>query len=179
MKKLLLLSLLSILLGEKAKAQTPIDPLKLPQAEIGTYIYTFGINFIPDSKKTVLFDELGRPFLDTIFYQNIGTSLSGSYSFDESLSIAGGFNYALSIENQKQENADFKQYNERSFSNASGGLSLEYRIAPGSLLEPRLSVGVNYPWLINAQTSISLLKDPVILLASLGYNKPLQNTADS
>jgi hypothetical protein len=178
-RKLLLLSLLSILIGEKAQAQTPIDPLKLPQAEIGTYIYTFGVNFTPDSQRRVNFDEFGRPFVDTILYQNLSTSFTGSYSFDKSLSMAGGVNYNLSLEDQKQENADFKQYNHRSFNNVNGGLSLEYRIAPGSALEPRLSVGVNYPWVINAQSSISLLKDPVILLASLGYNKPLQNTADS
>jgi len=160
-------------------AQTPIDPLRLPQAETGSYIYNLGITYTPDGQQRTLFDELGNPFIATRFNQNLGFFLSGSYSFNQNISIAGGINSSLLIRNEKQEFRNFTQTQTQTDADFGAGLSLEYRLAARTVLDPRLSVGVSYPLGLNFQGSVSLLKDPVILLASLGYNKPLEGSGDS
>lgn len=178
MKKLVLF-LLSFSVTSPALAQTPIDPLKLPQAESGSYIYTFGVNYTPDGQQRLFLDEFGNPFTTTRFDQNLIFSVSGSYSFNENISIAGGLNSAIFFRSEKDEFADSNHRHTETDTNYSGALSLEYRLAPKGALDPRISFGVSYPWAANVQGSASLLKDPVILSASLGYYKSLENSGDS
>lgn len=168
-----------LFLGTPVYAQTPIDPLKLPDAEAGSYVYTLGIGYTPDGQEDIFADPFGNPVRFTRFNQGLDVTFSGSYSFNEHFSISGNVSPTLSIRQETQELENDSITETDTETNIGGGLAVEYRFAPQQPLDPRVSVGVNYPWSLNFQTSASLLKDPVILLTSVGYNHSLETSEDS
>lgn len=157
-------------IAQSAIAQVPIDPLRLPGEETGNYTFTFTVNYTPDGREGSDVDVEGFPFNFTTFGQSINFSASGSYTFNRHISIAANFNPNISVTRAKLDFDDRSQSVKQTDSDIGGGVSLEYRPAPGSTLDPRLSVGVAYPWTGTAQGQVSLIRDPIILLTSLGYS---------
>ncbi len=168
-----------LLVGQSALAQVPIDPLRLPGEETGNYTYTFTVNYTPDGREGADLDGEGFPFNFTTFGQSINFSASGSYTFSRHISIAANFNPNIFVTTEKRDFEDRTERVTRTDSDMGGGLSLEYRPAPGSTLDPRLSVGVAYPWTATVQGQVSLIRDPVILLTSLGYTDSLESADGS
>jgi hypothetical protein len=60
---------------------------------------------------------------------------------------------------------------------AAASLGLGYRLAPESLFDPRLSLGLHYPWALHTSASASLLRDPVVLGLSVTLTDPLDSRA--
>ncbi|HAX74819.1 MAG TPA: hypothetical protein DCY88_03030 [Cyanobacteria bacterium UBA11372] len=170
---------IALLICQPALAQTPIDPLRLPEEERGSYIYTFGVNYIPDGREGFDFDREGIPFNFETFNQLINLSVSGSYSFSRNLGISVNVNPNLFIGRQKRDFTDRTETLTETNSDIGAGLSVEYRPDPGSTLDPRFSIGVAYPWTMTVQGQASLIRDPVIVLASLGYAQPLDSANSS
>lgn len=168
-----------LLVGQSARAQVPIDPLRLPGEEAGNYTYTFTVNYAPDGREGADLDGEGFPFNFTTFAQSINFSASGSYTFSRHISIAANFSPSIFVTTEKRDLGDRAQSVTRTDSDVGGGLSLEYRPAPGSTLDPRLSVGVAYPWTATVEGQVSLIRDPVILLTSLGYTDSLESADGS
>ena len=166
-------------IAQSAIAQVPIDPLRLPGEETGNYTFTFTVNYTPDGREGSDLDVEGFPFNFTTFSQSINFSASGSYTFNRHISIAANFNPNIFVTREKLDFGDRSQSLTRTDSDIGGGLSLEYRPAPGSTLDPRLSVGVAYPWTATAQGQVSLIRDPIILLTSLGYTNSLESADGS
>jgi hypothetical protein len=160
-------------------AQVPIDPLRLPGEEAGNYTYTFTVNYTPDGREGADLDGEGFPFNFTTFGQSINFSASGSYTFSRHISIAANFSPSIFVTTQKLDFDDRTESVTTTGSDVGGGLSLEYRPAPGSTLDPRLSVGVAYPWTATVQGQVSLIRDPIILLTSLGYTDSLESADGS
>jgi Outer membrane protein beta-barrel domain len=178
MKRFLILPI-TLLICEPVQAQIPIDPLRLPDEEAGGYIYTFGVNYIPEGREGFDFDAAQNTFNFKGFNQSVLFSFSGSYSFNRHLSISANVNPNLYIGTEKR---DFGNRTEKTIGTNTDigvGLSVEYRPAPGSTLDPRFSVGVAYPWTVTVQSQASLIRDPVIVLASLGYSQPLDSANSS
>jgi hypothetical protein len=178
MKRVLILPL-ALLICQPALAQIPIDPLRLPQEETGGYTYTFGASYIPDGREGLDFDREGNPFNFETFNQSINFSASGSYSFSPNLGISANINPNLFIGREKRDFSNRTQTLTETNTNIGAGLSVEYRPAPGSTLDPRFSVGVAYPWTVTVQSQASLIRDPVIVLGSLGYSQPLDSANSS
>ncbi len=160
-------------------AQVPIDPLKLPDSEAGSYVYTLGIGYSPDGQQEEYIDFSGEPASFTYQEKQLNLSFSGSYSFSKNISIYGNIIPYLLIKEETQKFGDQSNTNTETETDISGDLSLEYHFAPNKVLDPRLAIGVSYPWGVNVQTSATLLKDPVILLGSLGYNRSLEFDEDA
>ncbi|WP_293125689.1 outer membrane beta-barrel protein [Microcoleus sp. bin38.metabat.b11b12b14.051] len=178
MKRVLILPI-ALLICQPALAQIPIDPLRLPDEETGGYIYTFGVNYIPSGRDGFDFDREGTPFNFETFNQSINFSVSGSYSFSRNLSISANVNPNLFIGRQKRDFSNRTQTLTETNTDIGAGLSVEYRPKPGSTLDPRFSVGVAYPWTVTVQGQASLIRDPVIVLGSLGYSQPLDSANSS
>lgn len=178
MKRVYLL-LICFLICQPARAQIPIDPLRLPEEETGGYIYTFGVNYIPDGREGLDFDPEGNPFNFETFNQSINFSASGSYSFSPYLSIGANINPSLFIGTEKRDLGNRTEKSTETNTDIGAGLSLEYRPDPGSTLDPRFSVGVAYPWTVTVQGQASLIRDPVIVLGSVGYSQPLDSANSS
>jgi hypothetical protein len=179
MKKIFL-SIIFSLFTTPILAQVPIDPLKLPDSEAGSYVYTLGIGYIPDGQEKEFLDFLDGNYLRfTENNNNFNFSLSAGYSFNKHFTVYGNVVPALSIQTVKQEFNDISTEDTETDIDVTSGLSLEYRFAPQAVLDPRLSIGFSHPWGINVQTSATLLKDPVILLGSLGYSRSLEYSEDS
>jgi hypothetical protein len=178
MKKLIA-SLIISLFPLPVLAQVPIDPLRLPDSEAGSYVYTLGINYSPYGQQREFVDFFGDPGTLTRIDNNFNLSFSGSYNFNKNISIYGNVAPSLFIREEKQQFINESITTTKTETDITGGLALEYRFAPQAVLDPRLSVGVSYPLGINVQTSATLLKDPVVLLGSLAYNKSLEFDQDS
>jgi hypothetical protein len=159
-------------------AQVPIDPLKLPDSEAGSYVYTLGIGYTPDGKEREFLDFSDNYLRLTETNNTFDFSLSAGYSFNKHFTIYGNVVPSLFNQTVKQEFNDISTKDTDTDIDVTSGLSLEYRFAPQAVLDPRLSMGVSYPWGLNVQTSATLLKDPVILLGSLAYNRSLENSED-
>ncbi|GEM_PF-6266782 len=177
MKKLIL-SLILPLITTPVLAQVPIDPLKLPDVEAGSYVYTFGLGYNPDGQERIFADFFGEPIIFQRSEQGYNLNFSGSYSFNQNLSIYGNILPSLLIREDTQRFGDQSITNRETNTDLGGNLSVEYGFAPEAVLNPRLSLGVSYPLGINVQTSTTLIKDPVILLGSLGYNRSLEYDED-
>lgn len=175
MKKGLLILPIALLISQPAVAQVPIDPLRLPEEETGAYIYTFSINYIPDGREGFDFEPDGTPFNFETFNQLINFSGSGSYSFSPYVSISASVTPSLFIFKEKRDFGDRTETRTETDTDITSNLSLEYRPSPGSTIDPRFSVGVAYPWTITVQSQASLIRDPVIILASLGYSQSLES----
>lgn len=178
MKKILL-TLNFFFVTAPVLSQVPIDPLKLPDSEAGSYVYTLGIGYSPDGQRKEFLDFFDGNYLNITETNNTFNFLiSASYSFNKHIAIYGNISPFLSIEEKKTDFIDTLTTTRNTNTDVTGGLSLEYRFAPDAVLDPRLSVGVSYPFGVNVQTSATLLKDPVILLGSLGYAKSLDNNGE-
>ncbi|MGK7902465.1 MAG: hypothetical protein AB4352_13810 [Hormoscilla sp.] len=175
MNKGLLILPIALLISQPAVAQVPIDPLRLPEEETGSYIYNFSINYIPDGREGFDFEPDGTPFNFETFNQLINFSGSGSYSFSPYVSISASVIPSLFIFKEKRDFGDRTETRTETDTDISTDLSLEYRPSPGSTIDPRFSVGVAYPWTITVQSQASLIRDPVIILASLGYSQSLES----
>lgn len=178
MKKLILTLIIS-LFPIPVLAQVPIDPLRLPDSEAGSYVFTFGIGYNPSGIEREFIDFLGDPARLTVIDNNLNLSFSGSYSFNKNLSIYSNVAPSLFIREEKQQFINESITNRTTETDITGSLALEYRFAPQAVLDPRLSVGVSYPFGMNVQTSATLLKDPVVLLGSVGYSKSFEFDEDS
>jgi len=170
---------IALLICQPALAQLPIDPLRLPQEETGGYTYTFGASYIPDGREGLDFDREGNPFNFETFNQSINFSASGSYSFSPNLGISANINPNLFIGRQQRDFSNRTETLTQTNTDIGAGLSVEYRPNPGSTLDPRFSVGVAYPWTATVQGQASLIRDPVIVLASVGYSQPLDSANSS
>ena len=167
-----------------AHAQIPIDPLRRLQEVQGAYNYTFGITYTPSSRQGLDldtdFDGNLFPYRFSTFNQNASLSLTGGYSFNEYFGINSSIDWAFSA---IRENRDFfgftRQTLNRTDSSLGGSFGLEYRAAPSSFFDPRFSVNIAYPWTVSTQAQVSLVRDPLILLGSLGYSRSLQGIGEN
>ncbi|MBD2179262.1 hypothetical protein H6F42_20265 [Pseudanabaena sp. FACHB-1998] len=161
-------------------AQIPIDPLRRLQDVQGAYNYTLGITYTPSSSQGIDFDETGFPYRFNNFNQGTSLSLSGGYSFNEYFGINSVVDWSFSSTRENRDFLDFtRQTLNRSNSSVGGSFGLEYRAAPSSFFDPRFSVNVAYPWTISTQGQISLVRDPMILLGSIGYSRSLQGVGEN
>jgi hypothetical protein len=175
MSKRLLILPIALLISQPAVAQVPIDPLRLPEEETGGYIYTFSINYIPDGREGFDFDPEGNPLNFETFNQLINFSGSGSYSFSPYVSISANVTPSLFISKETRDFGARTETTTETNTDITSDLSLEYRPSPGSTLDPRFSVGIAYPWTMTVQSQASLIRDPVIILAALGYSQSLES----
>jgi hypothetical protein len=162
-------------MSKPAVAQVPIDPLRLPEEKSGSYIYTFSMDYTPDGREGFDFDSEGNPFSFETVNQLISFSISGSYSFNPYLSIVGNVTPVLFMSRETRYFGDKNDTISETNTDITTGLFVEYRSSPGSSLDPRFSVGMAYPWTVIIQGQASLIRDPVILLTSLGYAQPLDS----
>lgn len=175
MNKGLLILPIVLLISEPVLGQVPIDPLRLPEEKSGSYIYTFSIDYTPDGREGFDFDSEGNPFSFETFNQLISFSISGNYSFNQNLSVLGNVSPILFISKQTRDFGETNDIISENNTDIATGLFVEYRLSPGATLDPRFSVGMAYPWTVIIQSQASLIKDPVILLTSLGYAQPLDS----
>lgn len=163
-----------------AHAQIPIDPLRRLQEVQGAYNYTLGFTYTPSSLQGVSFDENVFPYLFNTFNQNTSLSLSGGYSFNEYFGINSSVDWSFSSSRENRNFFDFtRQTLNRSDSSLGGSFGLEYRAAPSSFFDPRFSVNIAYPWTASAQAQVSLVRDPMILVGSVGYSRSLQGIGEN
>jgi hypothetical protein len=172
--KILVLSL--ALLGSLAWAQ-PIDPLLRPTQEPGQLRYSFGLSYAPDSLEALGFDPTLGPFRLLRVDQRLSLMGSLSYNLDERVRASLSLTPRLVLRQSERRFADQTERRDEADLSATASLGLGYRLAPESLFDPRLSLGLQYPWAIQTTASASLLRDPVVLGLSMSLTDPLDSRA--
>ncbi|MGB9757857.1 MAG: hypothetical protein ACPLZE_05290 [Candidatus Bipolaricaulaceae bacterium] len=147
-------------------AQQPIDPLRRPEETVGQYTWRLSLGYTPSGREGVGVDELGRPYTFTTFSQEWRLTLSGT------VQLATGLKAGVEVSEQTVFTQEVRRYPEEvrlSFSRraVSSGLFCEYRLDPQKPWDPRASFLLGYPWKGGAGLSLSLLRDPMVLVADL------------
>jgi hypothetical protein len=172
--KILVLSL--ALLGSLAWAQ-PIDPLLRPMQEPGQLRYSLHLGYAPDSLEALGFDPSLGTFRLLRVDQRLSLMGSLSYNLDDRLRASLSLTPRLVLRQSERRSAGQTERRDEAELSASASLSLGYRLAPESLFDPRLSLGLHYPWALHTTASASLLRDPVVLGLSVSLTDPLDSRA--
>ncbi|MFM7372289.1 MAG: hypothetical protein ACKO2Z_31790, partial [Sphaerospermopsis kisseleviana] len=126
MKKLIL-SLIISLFPVPVLAQVPIDPLRLPDSEAGSYVYTLGIGYSPYGQQREFVGFFGDPGTLTRINRDFNFSFSGSYSFNKNLTIYGNATPYLFMKEEKQQFTNESITTRKTETDITGSLALEYR----------------------------------------------------
>lgn len=161
--------ILAFILPILASAQVPIDPLRRPEEPVGQYTWRLALGYTPSGREGVGVDELGRPYTFTRFSQEWQLTLGGT------IQLATGLKTGLEVSEQTTFTQEVRRYPDKEIRlSSSHGAVLysffcEYRLDPKNPWDPRASFFLGYPWKGGAGLSLSLLWDPVVLVADISF----------
>jgi len=148
-------------------AQTPIEPLRRPEEPVGQYTWLLGLGYTPSGQEGMGLDDLGHPYTFTRFSQEWRLILSGT------VQMATGLKTGIEISEQTTLTQEIRRYpnDEVRLSSSSRAMSYnlfcEYRLDPKNPWDPRASFSLGHPWQGGIGLSLSLLRDPMVLVADI------------
>jgi hypothetical protein len=147
--------------------------------EPGQLRYSLHLGYAPDSLEALGFDPSLGPFRLLRVDQRLSLMGSLSYNLDERLRVSLSLTPRLVLRQSERRFADQTERRDEAELSATALMSLGYRLAPESLFDPRLSLGLQYPWALQTTASASLLRDPVVLGLSVSLTDPLDTRPSS
>jgi len=157
----------------------PIDPLLRPEEEAGMLRYSLGLSYAPQVLQALGADpERGLYSLTQVQHR---LDLAGrlEYTLDPRWSAWLALALQAQLVQSERRFAQETRYENRLGLGWGGSLGVRYRLEPDSALDPRLSLALRYPWAAHYSLSASLLRDPVVLAASLGFSDALDGGPSS
>jgi len=148
-------------------AQAPIEPLRRPEETVGQYTWLLSLGYTPSGQEGMGLDDLGQPYTFTRFSQEWRLTLSGT------VQIATGLKTGIEISEQTTLTQEIRRYpnDEVRLSSSSRAISYnlfcEYRLDPKNPWDPRASFSLGHPWQGGIGLSLSLLRDPMVLVANI------------
>jgi len=159
-------------------AQVPIEPLQRPEEPVGQYTWRLGLGYTPSGREGVGIDDLGQLYTFTRFSQEWRLTLSGT------VQLATGLKTGAEVSEQTTLTKEIRRYpNEEvrlSFSHRSVlyHFFCKSRLDPKNPWDPRASFSLGHPWRGGIGLSLSLLRDPMVLVADIslrGQNEEPQS----
>lgn len=151
----------------------PIDPLQRPREEAGLLRYTLGLRYTPQGFTGVGVDPERGAYALVGIAEGVEVALGVEYGLDERWAALLSVTPELRRIRSERRFAEGSEGEEVWEAGLGGGLGLQWRLAPGSSLDPRVGLELRYPWALRATLSASLLSDPVVLSASLALRDSL------
>jgi len=152
-----------------ALAQEPIGPLRRMEEVPGQYTWSVSLTYTPSGKEGFGIDEFGTPYTYTRFVQEWRLSFSGTVQLFSGLKIGGE---AAQISTITKELRRY-QYGEERSEHESHGLAYlffcETRMDPKNPWDPRISILFGRPWTGGVSLSLSLLRDPIVIVAEFSF----------
>jgi len=162
---------LTVFLPFLTLAQVPIEPLQRPEEPVGQYTWRLGLGYTPSGREGVGIDDLGQPYTFTRFSQEWRLTLSGT------VQLATCLKTGVEVSEQTTLTKEIRRY-----PNEEVRLSFSHRsvLSSGSKnpWDPRASFSLGHPWRGGIGLSLSLLRDPMVLVADIslcGQNEELQS----
>lgn len=162
------IALAVVIVSFAAGAQAPIEPLKRPEEAPGEYTWQVGLGYTPSGREGFAVDAFGQPYAYTLFSQEWRLSLMGTVYF------GGGWKTGVEIAQSTITVDEVRRYpwgEERlSTTERKGGYAVfqEWRIDPKNSWDPRVSLSFGHPWKAEVAGSVSLLRDPMVLVVEIG-----------
>lgn len=167
------------LLGLYSAQAQAIDPLHRPQEEAGTLRYSFGLSYTPQSFQALGVDPAQGLFSLTQVQHGVVLSGSVRYALDSRWTSSLTFSPELRLVQSERRFAQETEQESQLEWDWSASLEMQARPGPESALDPRLSLALQYPWAVRYTLSASLLRDPVVLAASLALSDALDERPTS
>lgn len=160
-------------------AQAPFDPLQRPDEKRGSYSYKLSLDYTPIGSQGVSMDEKGTPYTFTRFTQGFRLSISGECNLRETFVLTASLSPSLSVRQEDRLYPDRSAIVQETNTSHVASLGFRYRFRPKNSLDPQYALSLAYPWAIATELSANILRDPVVLSASLGYMKPMDGNIGS
>lgn len=163
----LLAVLIILCLSSLSLPQTPFQPLQRPSESGGQYTWQMNLGYTPSGQEGFGVDEFGQPYSYTRFSQDWQFGISGTLSLNSEWKM--GFSGANSTTQHREARKYFNRETDLKSTQHDFmySISSEYRIDPKSAWDPRLSLSFGHPWQANVGVSVSLLRDPVVLVGQV------------
>ncbi|MFO8033658.1 MAG: hypothetical protein R6U88_00675 [Candidatus Bipolaricaulota bacterium] len=152
-----------------AAGAEPIDPLARREEDAGSYTWQVGLGYIPEGHSGTAVDAWGIPYNYTRIAHGAELSLSATFNvsphWKTGIEVADTTWLIRERRNCPQETVG-EEYRRREF---AYNAFCEARLAPGSALEPRVTLSVGDPRCSAVSLSASVLRDPMVLFGRIGY----------
>jgi len=174
MKLLALTAVIFPLAMIQALAQTPIDPLVRPAEDQARFSYSLAIAYNPGGGEGAGINEDALAYTYRLVAHSLTLTGSIRYQVTPATSLAATLSPSLLVSQEERSFAGgYIQPIWRTRFQAAASVQVERRLAPESPLDPSLGVSLSYPWSMAVSAGASLLRDPVVLTASITAAKPL------
>ncbi|MGC9523687.1 MAG: hypothetical protein ACP5HG_17680 [Anaerolineae bacterium] len=161
-------AVIMVVLRAVAWPQGVIEPLRRPEEDLGAFTWKMGIGYAPFGEAGLTADEYGRPCAWTRLTQEWRLTLAGSVVFGSGLKAGIEFVDAARFvdETRTYPSGEVRaSYVQEKLAYSS---ALEWRVAPDSPWDPRVTLSLGDPWRSAVDLSVSLLRDPVVLAGEIG-----------
>lgn len=150
------------------RGETPVDSLRVSAPGVGQLMWRTGVEYSASGRDGLGIDELG-PYAYSLLTQNWTLSVSAVIGLGGSASI--GASAAL----QRFGTAERRVYVDLDASSATAGRGAsccvwqQFRLDAASELDPRLTISAGYPVSAGFVLSGSIVRDPIVLTAEVGF----------
>ncbi len=148
-------------------AQTPFQPLQRPAETSGQYTWQLYLSYTPTGASGFGVDEYGQPYSYTRFSQDWQLGVSGTFVLGAGWKMEFSASDSSTIDKETREYADHTTDLNSTRHDFSYSISSEYRMDPKSAWDPRISISLGSPWEGEIGVSVSLLRDPVVLVGQV------------
>ncbi|WP_299425426.1 hypothetical protein [uncultured Meiothermus sp.] len=161
-----------------ALAQTqaqPIDLLQRPEDDAGTLRFSIGLKYDPRGFHGFGSDPVKGPFGLTVVGHNMVVSASLEYAYTPQVSASVLVSPGLRLTQTERAFVDRTEREDLWEPRSLAALGASFRLDPGGTFDPRVSLALEYPWLLRLSAAVSLLRDPVVLRATAGFSDALDS----
>lgn len=155
-------------LGLRALGDEPFQVVQRSVEAAGDCEFKVGLAYAPTGTHGIGVDDRGFPYSYTCYTEDWQAGLSLGFQLTEASKV--GFSLGERVTNAREQ----REYasgeinalanRERDFSYA---VSHEWRIAEDTAWDPRVVISVGHPWTGEVSGSVSILRDPVVLVGEL------------
>ena len=165
---LFLTGLLAFMVGGAAQTP-PFDPLRLADDEGQAQLsWVVALTYHPEGTTGVGYDDLGQLCTSVQFSDRWQSSVSVSWSFGYCHKLRTALTQTTTTLYERRLYASSESSETSTSVSFSHSSYYEYRMDPGSLLDPRLRLSYRSPSWFGLATSVNRLADPVVLTAVAG-----------
>lgn len=150
-------------------AQVSIEPLRRAEEPPGQYTWHLSLGYTPLGREGLGVDELGQPYAYTLFAQEWRLTFGGT------VQLATGLKTGVEVSEQTTVTQEVQRYSTEEVRLTKTDRTVlystfcEYRMDPGSRWDPRASLFLGHPGKAGVGLSLSLLRDPMVLVADLSF----------
>jgi len=155
-------------LGLRALGDEPFQVVQRAVEAAGDCEFKVGLGYTPTGTQGIGVNDRGFPYSYTCYAEDWQAGLSLSLQLTDASKVEFGLAERLSSAREQRMYADGEAETLATReSDFSYTFSHEWQIAESTAWDPRLSVSVGYPWTGELAGSVSILRDPVVLVGEL------------